>query len=65
MQLTINGKQQSHDVHTAAELLDALNIRRERVALVINDHVIRRAELERAQVNEGDIIEVITMVGGG
>lgn len=66
MLLRVNGKPpQDYAASTAAELLTALNLPRERVAVMINDQVIRRAELENAALNEGDNVEVITMVGGG
>lgn len=67
MQLTINGqtKQISAATTTAADLLTELDIKRERVAVVINENVVRRAELENATLADGDTIEIITMVGGG
>lgn len=67
MNLVINGqhRQFAPDALTAAELLTELDIKRERVAVVINENVVRRAELENTQLTEGDTIEIITMVGGG
>jgi len=67
MNLVINGQQRtvSASVATAADLLDELAIKRERVAVVINENVARRAELADTALNEGDVIEIITMVGGG
>jgi len=65
MQLTVNGKPETLSVHTAAELLDVLNIPRERVAVLINEQVVRRANLSEARLTEGDVVEIITMVGGG
>lgn len=67
MQLTINGQKRdiSPRTTTAAELLSELDIRRERVAVVINENVVRRAELEKTRLADNDVIEIITMVGGG
>jgi thiamine biosynthesis protein ThiS len=48
-----------------ADVLNHLNIARERVAVVVNEQVVRRANLESTPLNEGDVIEIITMVGGG
>lgn len=50
---------------TAAALLTELDIKRERVAVVVNENVVRRAELENTPLTDGDMIEIITMVGGG
>lgn len=65
MHLTVNGQQQEQDVRTAGELLDALKIARERVAVVVNEQVVRRANLDETALANGDVVEVITMVGGG
>jgi sulfur carrier protein len=66
MLITVNGKEQQFDaLGSAADLLRALGIERERVALMLNETVIRRAKLEETPVADGDVIEIITMVGGG
>ncbi len=65
MQLTVNGKPEVRNVRNAGELLVELGIARERVAVLINEQVIRRAELDNAPLAEGDVVEIITMVGGG
>lgn len=67
MQLTVNGTIREFDsaIRTAGDLLTALDIRRERVAVVVNEAVVRRAELDATALNNGDRVEVITMVGGG
>ncbi len=64
--LTVNGKAgQYEDVRTAGDLLGALGIARERVALMVNGDVVKRAELDATPLRDGDAVEVITMVGGG
>ncbi len=65
MQLTINGNSQTCSVKTVAELLTHLQIAPDRVAVVVNEQVIRRANLDSTDLREGDVVEVITMVGGG
>lgn len=67
MNLLINGQQRkvSDDTKNAADLLKELDIKRERVAVVINENVVRRADLDSTEIIEGDMIEIITMVGGG
>lgn len=66
MELTVNGKKERFDgVGTAAELVGALGIRRERVAVMVNGDVVRRADLDSTPVKDGDTVEIITMVGGG
>lgn len=67
MLLTVNGQKRefASPIKTAADLLGELNIKRERVAVVINENVVRRADIDTTPLNEGDVIEIITMVGGG
>lgn len=67
MQVTVNGqnRQLSPEINTAGSLLTNLNITRERVAVVINEDVVRRADLDNTMLADGDSIEIITMVGGG
>ena len=67
MQLNVNGQPRQTDpaTRTAGDLLNELNIQRERVAVVINENVVRRANLDETPINDGDTIEIITMVGGG
>lgn len=66
MRLKVNGQEQDFDsIHTAGELLDALEISRVRVAVMLNELVVRRANLDSTELREGDTVEVITMVGGG
>lgn len=66
MKLKLNGQDQDlSGVKTAGDLLSHLKIARERVAVIVNENVIRRAELDSTDLNDGDTVEVITMVGGG
>ncbi|MCX7625440.1 MAG: sulfur carrier protein ThiS [Candidatus Sumerlaeaceae bacterium] len=64
--LTVNGKQQTFEnVSTIVDLLNALNIQRDQVAVMVNGDVIRRADHESILLHDGDSVEIITIVGGG
>lgn len=66
MKIKLNGQEQEFTgLKTAGDLLLQINIPRERVAVIINENVVRRADLDSTDLNEGDTVEVITMVGGG
>ncbi|MCX7017438.1 MAG: sulfur carrier protein ThiS [bacterium] len=66
MKLQINGQlQEFESIKTLEELLVALNIQRERVAAMVNETVIRRADHASTFIKDGDVVEIITMVGGG
>jgi thiamine biosynthesis protein ThiS len=65
MSLLVNGER--HDAPadaTVLELLRALGIRG-RVAVERNGTVLRQAEHEDTRLEDGDVLEVVTFVGGG
>jgi thiamine biosynthesis protein ThiS len=66
MELTVNGKkQQFENVSNIIDLLNALEIQRDQVAVMVNGDVIRRADHPTTQLHDGDAVEIITIVGGG
>jgi sulfur carrier protein len=66
MRATINGEEQDlPDGLTVAALLEYLCVRAGRVAVERNGAVVKRALHETEPVNDGDVIEVVSFVGGG
>jgi len=47
------------------QLLDFLALAKQRVAIEINNNVVRRADWPETVIGEGDKIEVVHFVGGG
>lgn len=50
---------------TVAELLEALEVRPDRVAVERNGALVPRREHAETHLVEGDVVEVVTLVGGG
>ncbi len=50
---------------TLAGLLDELGITAGRVAVEVNDRVVKRADYPAFGLKEGDRVEVVNFVGGG
>jgi sulfur carrier protein len=50
---------------TVAELLARLDIDGRRVAVEHNLVVIKRTDLDRIVVRDGDVVEIVNFVGGG
>jgi sulfur carrier protein len=46
-------------------ILSALAVRKELVAIALNDTIVPRAEWDRTLVSEGDRLEIVHFVGGG
>lgn len=66
MEITLNGKTHAADgTETVAELLERLEVRGKRVAVMINDSIVRKDAYGATRIAPGDRVEVIHMVGGG
>ena len=46
-------------------LIDFLGLKPERLAIEVNDKIIRRSEWTSTLLSEGDKIEIVHFVGGG
>ena len=66
MELTINGERQALPrPMTVAQLLAHLSVAQERVAVEVNQAVIPRTLHAQHALQPGDVVEVVTFVGGG
>lgn len=66
MELNVNGDAHTHLGDGSIEdLLSELGADSERVALMVNGHVVRREQRDTLSLREGDTVEVVTFAGGG
>lgn len=66
MNITINGENKSYDKEmTVSELLEVLDIPKVGIAVEINKEIIPRGTHDSVKVGDGDVIEIVRMVGGG
>ena len=66
MQATVNGERKDlPDGLTVAGLLLHLGVRAERVAVERNGAVVKRARHADEPLAPGDVLEIVTFVGGG
>ncbi len=66
IRVVVNGKEQLLPAGcTVAQLLAAMNLRPETVAVEVNRELVPRARHGAHVLNAGDTIEVVTLVGGG
>lgn len=66
MQIRLNG--QARDVSdgiTVGGLLHELRVRPERVAVLINQGIIKKPSYGSTTLREGDAVEVLTVMAGG
>jgi sulfur carrier protein len=66
MKLGVNGQSQDHpDGMTGAGLLAALQMKPAFCAVEINRELSPRSQHETVVLGEGDVVEIVTLVGGG
>lgn len=69
MELIINAQARRLDAvrdgGTVAELVAALEMQADRIALECNGEIVPRSEWPATRVHEGDRLEIVHFVGGG
>ena len=66
MQLTVNGEsRQANDGQTVHQLIQDLGLSGRAVAVEVNKKIVPRRTHDQARLNDGDVVEVVTLVGGG
>jgi sulfur carrier protein len=66
LKLTVNGDiRELPPGTTIQQLLELLELGRERVAVEVNAQVVRRVRHPEHPLAEGDRVEIVTFVGGG
>lgn len=65
MELVVNGESRPCQASTVDELIDALGLPRERVAVELNGELVPRAARAHMRLKDGDRLEIVTLVGGG
>ncbi len=66
MKITLNGNAtELPEGTTLASLLEARQLAATRVAVELNGEVVRRERHAASALSEGDVVELVTFVGGG
>jgi sulfur carrier protein len=66
MKAVVNGKQEAlPEKMTVSDLLEEKKMRRNRIAVEINRNIVPRADYDRTVIHDGDVIEVVSFMGGG
>ncbi|MFN0136770.1 MAG: sulfur carrier protein ThiS [Phycisphaerae bacterium] len=66
MEITLNGEGRTlAGPLTLAELIEQHQLTPQRVAIEVNEQLVRRAEFALTRLNPGDRVEIVTLVGGG
>ena len=66
MQLTINGEAVNFSAgNTVGQLLEQLQLSDRPVAVERNGQIVSHSIFDQTELTEGDVLEVVTLVGGG
>ena len=65
LSLTVNGEPRRSSAATIAALVRELELKPEKVAVERNGVIVPRSTLAEAPLADGDVLEIITFVGGG
>ena len=66
MTVVVNGRERAVASGSCiSDLIAALELKAERLAVELNQKIIRRADWDSTSLSEGDRVEVVHFVGGG
>lgn len=66
MRVVVNGREMDVDAETTvAALVASFRLQPRHVAVEVNRDLVPRRDFETARLNEGDHVEIVTLVGGG
>lgn len=67
MNITLNGKEHAipNETTTIAQLLEQLGLAEAPAAVEVNRQVIAKARHAEHTLKAGDVVEIVTLVGGG
>lgn len=65
MMIKVNGEDYITNKVLLSEILSDMGVIPERVAIELNLKVIKRADISKQILKEGDIVEIVNFVGGG
>lgn len=65
MNIFVNGKQETIDLCTIADLVGVKGIPAGSLVVEHNRHIVKQAQWEEILLKEGDQLELLSFVGGG
>jgi sulfur carrier protein len=65
MKVTVNGESREVSSHTVLDLLEELGLQPARTVVEQNAVIVQRDLYEETLLGEGDVLELVRIVGGG
>lgn len=61
----INGCEQAATGKSVADVIDEMNIDIRTIAVELNEEIVSKADYDSTTLKDGDVLEVVSFVGGG
>ena len=61
----INGKNTSADGKTVSQYLEEANYNPQTIAVELNEDILPKSQYDKTVLKDGDVLEVVSFVGGG
>ena len=61
----INGKNTSADGKTVSQYLEEANFNPQLIAVELNEDILPKSQYDKTVLKDGDVLEVVSFVGGG
>ena len=61
----INGKNTSADGKTVSQYLEEANFNPQTIAVELNEDILPKPQYDKTVLKDGDVLEVVSFVGGG
>lgn len=61
----INGCEQAANGKSIVDIINEMNIDIRTIAVELNEEIVAKADYDKTIVKDGDVLEVVSFVGGG
>jgi len=65
MRIILNGQSREHQENTLLSLIQSIEADSRRIAIMVNDHIVKKDEAGNVKLKDGDRVEIVTMTNGG
>lgn len=65
MQITLNGEVKNIQAATISALLSEISAPARGIAVEVNGVIIPKSQHDSSKINENDIVEIVSFIGGG
>lgn len=61
----INGCEQAANGKSVVDIINEMNIDIRTIAVELNEEIVSKADYDKTTLKDGDVLEVVSFVGGG